>query len=79
MSAVVKISRVTKLPENRKVYRGLGGVVLGDEWFTPDSRNVRSGVELGFLSTTVRNPLPNFQILSSFNYLERPIYDTLTK
>ena len=58
MSAVVKIARVTAVPTSRRVYRGLGGMRLGPEWFCPDGRGVRSGVELGFLSTTVRPLAP---------------------
>lgn len=50
---MVKIAHVTAVPPGRRVYRGLGGICLGKEWFCADERGVRSGVELGFLSTTV--------------------------
>ena len=52
VSAVLKISRSFEIPSARKVYRGLGGLSLGSEWFTNDERGVRCGVELGFMSTT---------------------------
>ena len=53
MSATLKLSRITKIPLERKAFRGLGKTQLGPKWFSPDTRGVRSGVELGFLSTTV--------------------------
>jgi hypothetical protein len=52
VSAVMKLSRMTRVPDGRKVCRGLGGMVLDAKWFRTDSRNARGGVELGFLSTT---------------------------
>jgi hypothetical protein len=53
ISAVMKLSRTTRVPDGRKVSRGLGGMVLDAKWFRPDKRNTRGGVELGFLSTTM--------------------------
>ena len=53
VSACIKMSRVTEIPLGRKVYRGLGNMVLGKEWFEPDVRGSRSGVELAFMSTTL--------------------------
>jgi NLR family CARD domain-containing protein 3 len=53
VSAVLKLSQNTKIPHGRRVYRGLGGMVLDDKWFVQDKRNTRGGVELGFLSTTL--------------------------
>ncbi len=53
VSAVVKISRKTRIPAARKVYRGLGAMKLDDEWFRRDERGLTTGVELGFMSTTV--------------------------
>ncbi len=53
VSACVKLARATAVPPGRRVFRGLGGMVLGPEWFRGDARGVRSGVELGFLSTTL--------------------------
>jgi hypothetical protein len=52
VSACLKLSRTTRVPPGRKVFRGLGGMVLGPEWFARDERGVCSGVELGFMSTT---------------------------
>ncbi len=52
VSAVVKLSRKTVIPVSRKVYRGLGGLTLDDQWFEEDERGVKGAVELGFLSTT---------------------------
>jgi hypothetical protein len=53
VSATLKLSRKTKIPPERKAYRGLGRMQLGPEWFSPDTRGSRSGVELGFMSTTL--------------------------
>jgi hypothetical protein len=51
-SALIKIAHVSKLPEDRKVYRGMAGVVLPDRFRVPDEHGCRGGVELGFLSTS---------------------------
>jgi hypothetical protein len=53
VSAVLKMSRATKIPPGRKAFRGLGRMKLGSEWFSPDDRGARSGVEVGFMSTTL--------------------------
>ena len=53
VSAVLKLSKTTKGPPGRRVYRGLGGMVLDEKWFKSNERNTRGGVELGFLSTTL--------------------------
>jgi hypothetical protein len=53
VSAVVKLSRTTTIPPGRNAFRGLGRMKLGSEWFSPDERGARSGVELGFMSTTL--------------------------
>ena len=34
VSAIVKLSKVTVVPENRKLYRGLGGMVLPDQFWS---------------------------------------------
>jgi len=52
VSSVLKLSRHTRIPEGRTVFRGLGRMRLGSEWFNKDTRGVSSGVELGFMSTT---------------------------
>jgi hypothetical protein len=53
VSATLKLSRITRIPSERKVFRGLGKMQLGPEWFSPDKRGARAGVELGFMSTTL--------------------------
>ena len=53
VSAILKLSRATSIPRGRKAFRGLGRMKLGSEWFRPDERGARSGVELGFMSTTL--------------------------
>jgi ankyrin repeat protein len=54
VSAVIKTSRITQVPPNRRVYRGLGGMVLDELWSVGDKeRGVKGGVEYGFLSTTL--------------------------
>ena len=53
MSAVQKISRVTKLPDGLKLYRGLGGLTdLPDSFFVEDESGCRGFAEWGFMSTT---------------------------
>ena len=54
VSANLKLLRTTKLPPERKVFRGLGRMHLGSKWFSPNQRGARSGVELGFMSTTLK-------------------------
>jgi hypothetical protein len=58
VSAILKLARRTRIPRNRKAYRGLGRMRLGGEWFRPDARGARSGVELGFMSTTLSRRAP---------------------
>ena len=53
VSAVLKLSRQTKLPQGRNVFRGLGSMKLDDDWFVKNDRGVITGVELGFMSTTL--------------------------
>ena len=53
VSAVVKLSRKTKIPSDRKVSRGLGTMRLDDDWFKKNERGLITGVELGFMSTTL--------------------------
>ena len=51
ISGVTKLSTHTKIPESRKLYRGLSGLILPDQfWMT--SGSFRGGVEKGFMSTT---------------------------
>jgi ankyrin repeat protein len=52
-SAVQKVSRVMKLPENLILYRGLGGTTdLPDSYFQLDQYGCSGFVEWGFMSTT---------------------------
>ncbi len=58
VSAVIKLSRITAVPHNRLVYRGLGGMVLNEMWSSGDKEmGVRGGVEYGFLSTTLNKKI----------------------
>jgi ankyrin repeat protein len=53
VSAVQKISRVTKLLEGMKLYRGLGGMMeLPDHFFKGDKFGCRGFAEWGFMSST---------------------------
>ena len=52
-SAVVKISRVMRLPRGLELFRGLGGLAeLPDTFKTPDEHGRLGYMEYGFLSTT---------------------------
>ena len=52
-SAVQKVARVMKLPENLILYRGLGGTAdLPDSFFQLDGHGCKGFVEWGFMSTT---------------------------
>ena len=48
-SAVVKLG---KLQPAEKVYRGVSGGVLPEQFWTPSAANIQGGCEYGFLSTT---------------------------
>ena len=45
--------QVMKLPEDRKVYRGLGGLKLPEAFVQADEYGVRGGVEFAMMSTTL--------------------------
>ena len=49
-SCIVKTGKLTKCS---KVYRGMSGMALPDEFWHPNEFGVRGGVENGFLSTTL--------------------------
>ena len=52
-SALLKLSRHTKLPEDGKLYRGLGNMLLPYQfWVAHDTPPWKGGVELAFMSTT---------------------------
>ena len=46
------ISKLSKISRAEKVYRGVAGLRLPDEFLTRDEFGVRGGVEFGFLSAT---------------------------
>ena len=51
ISGIIKLSRLTEVPADRRLYRGLGGIVLPDAfWGSKDG--FRGGVETGLMSTT---------------------------
>ena len=50
-SGIVKLSRLSKIPSNRRLYRGLGGMILPDQ-FLQEKSGFRGGVEWGLMSTT---------------------------
>ena len=52
-SALVKLGRYTELPENRKVYRGLGSMLLPSQfWVEHGTPAWKGGVEKAIMSTT---------------------------
>jgi len=53
VSGIIKLSNVMKLPENRTVYRGLGGLELPEAFVKTDEHGVRGGVEFAMMSTTL--------------------------
>ena len=52
VSGIIKLSKVMVLPDDRKVYRGLGGLDLPQTFKKPDECGIRGGVEYGMMSTT---------------------------
>jgi hypothetical protein len=53
VSGIIKLSKVMVLPDDRKVYRGLGGLDLPEAFKKPDECGIRGGVEYGMMSTTL--------------------------
>eukprot|EP00292_Cryptomonas_paramecium_P001805 CAMPEP_0113684470 /NCGR_PEP_ID=MMETSP0038_2-20120614/14023_1 /TAXON_ID=2898 /ORGANISM="Cryptomonas paramecium" /LENGTH=963 /DNA_ID=CAMNT_0000604227 /DNA_START=13 /DNA_END=2904 /DNA_ORIENTATION=- /assembly_acc=CAM_ASM_000170 len=51
ISGVTKLSRTTVIPDNRLVFRGLGGMILPKKFWKSED-GFRGGVEMGFMSTT---------------------------
>ena len=49
-SAIIKLSKTMKA---FRVYRGTKGGILPPKFWTPNDMNVRGGIELGFMSTTL--------------------------
>jgi Ran GTPase-activating protein (RanGAP) involved in mRNA processing and transport len=52
VSGIIKLSSIMKLPLDRKVYRGLSGVELPEEFWHADKYGAKGGVEMGIMSTT---------------------------
>ncbi|EKX40859.1 hypothetical protein GUITHDRAFT_75215, partial [Guillardia theta CCMP2712] len=52
VSGVIKLSKTTRLPSSRVVYRGLKGVRMPARFVEEDARGVSGGVEYGMLSTS---------------------------
>lgn len=48
-SCIVKVGKLTKAA---KVYRGISGGMLPEEFWTPNDQGIRGGVEAAFMSTT---------------------------
>jgi hypothetical protein len=48
-SAIVKLSKLTKAT---KIYRGVGGGVLPESFWRPNTQGVKGGIESAFMSTT---------------------------
>eukprot|EP00966_Prymnesium_polylepis_P181174 4196501-Prymnesium_polylepis.1 len=51
-SAIIKLGKLTKAT---KVYRGISGMALPDEFWEPNEYGVRGGVESAFMSTTLES------------------------
>eukprot|EP00286_Rhodomonas_abbreviata_P001294 CAMPEP_0181290074 /NCGR_PEP_ID=MMETSP1101-20121128/1224_1 /TAXON_ID=46948 /ORGANISM="Rhodomonas abbreviata, Strain Caron Lab Isolate" /LENGTH=1392 /DNA_ID=CAMNT_0023394343 /DNA_START=102 /DNA_END=4280 /DNA_ORIENTATION=- len=57
VSGIIKLSKVWVLPEERKLFRGLGGMLLPQVFWVPDEFGCRGGVELGLLSMTTNREI----------------------
>ena len=51
ISGIVKLSKHSRVPDSRRVYRGLGGMILPEE-FRTGKDGFQGGVEYSFMSTT---------------------------
>ena len=51
ISGIIKLSKLTNVPEDRRLYRGLGGVLLPDSFWSK-AEGFRGGVERGLMSAT---------------------------
>lgn len=52
LTGVIKLSKVWTLPKAKRVYRGLGGLMLPEAFWKSDEYGCRGGVERGLMSTT---------------------------
>ena len=55
-SAMNKISRASRIPRGRKVFRGMAGVKLPDIFVVPGEDGGRGGDEFAFMSCSTRWP-----------------------
>jgi hypothetical protein len=61
LSGIKKLSQFTRLPANRKVYRGLGAMLLPLQFWVPHGTpEWRGGVERAFMSTTAEKSIALF-------------------
>mmetsp|Transcript_28961 Transcript_28961/g.69542 ORF Transcript_28961/g.69542 Transcript_28961/m.69542 type:complete len:1427 (-) Transcript_28961:999-5279(-) len=54
VSGLLKLQAVTVVPSGHKVYRGMSGMRLPDQFWNKDEFGCRGGVEFGLLSTTTK-------------------------
>ena len=52
VSGIIKLASIMMLPRDRKVYRGLSGIELPEEFWNADKYGSKGGVEKGIMSTT---------------------------
>ena len=52
ISGISKLSKASKIPQDRRVFRGLGGMLVPDEFWSEQEGGFRGGVEWGLMSTT---------------------------
>jgi len=57
VSGIIKLASIMKLPFNRKVYRGLSGFELPEEFWNEDEYGAKGGVEFGIMSTTTNKKI----------------------
>ena len=52
VSGITKLANVTPVPPRRMLYRGLGGMLLPEQFWKKTAQGFLGGVELGLMSTT---------------------------
>ena len=52
VSGITKLAKVTPVPPRRLLYRGLGGMLLPEQFWRKTAQGFLGGVELGLMSTT---------------------------
>ena len=57
ISGLIKLSKVSPIPANRRLYRGLGGMKLPESFWKQRKGEFQGGVELGLLSTTANRDI----------------------